>query len=126
MDKKLIRDMGRLNIGGKVPRCPLCHGWMDRKFEPNRGIFIFTCDMPACHIAIRVDDPFVNRWEEAYHKEGKILCMMPSCETALRYFCTSTGFMKVVCPKCGFSQKTAEPDRDKTKPTASEKPGLIQ
>ena len=36
--------MRKFNLGGKAPRCPLCHEWMEKKWEPVRGFFIFACD----------------------------------------------------------------------------------
>ena len=53
----------KFNLGGKAPRCPLCHEWMEKKWEPVRGFFIFACDTDR--IGIRVDDPFVGQWEKA-------------------------------------------------------------
>jgi len=103
-----------LALGGKVPRCPLCHEWMVKKYEPNRGFFIFACDTTgSCKIACRIDDPFIGRWEEALEKEGGILCPRPGCEAFMRLFATGTGFVKSFCPKCRATLSNAQPDRDK-------------
>lgn len=120
--------MAKFNLGGVAPRCPLCGEWMTKKFDSARRIFIFACDTDA--IAIRVDDPFVGRWEQALENVGgKIECPNPACGgTAMRYFATSIGFMKAVCPKCKCSLANTEPDRDKTKPQlyTPDKPQAVQ
>ena len=120
------KSLRRLDLGGKTPVCPLCHKKMERKWEPARGFYIFACDTDF--IAIRVDDPFVGKWDAAYAKTEPILCPNPRCsEVVMRYFATSTGYMKAKCPKCGATIANAEPDRDKTTYHASpEKPGALQ
>lgn len=119
-----------LNLGGKAPRCPLCHEFMDKKFDPTRGFFIFACDtVGSCKIALRVDDPFIGRWDEALHKttEGAgIPCPRPECGRPVRYFATSTGFVKIACPKCKATMSNAEPDRDKNRVTTPDAPGALQ
>jgi phage FluMu protein Com len=123
MDGKEIQEMTTLNLGGKVPRCPLCHEWMDRKLDLQHATFIFKCDTDK--VAIRVDDPFVNRWEEA-NKEG-IPCPRPECERPMRYFATSTGFIKAVCPKCKASMSNGGTRKEGTvETTTPEKPGVVQ
>ena len=109
MDREALPQM-KFNLGIKAPRCPLCFAWMERSFAHLRQIFIFSCHKDR--ISIRVDDPFVGRWEEAAATREKIPCPNPRCdETPMRYFATSTGFMKAVCPKCGAAISNAEPDR---------------
>lgn len=132
-DDRLLKksDFTRLNprLDIKTPRCPLCHDSMVRERREVRGIYVFACNRPICKIVIAVDDPFVNRWEEALEKstEGRgIPCPRPGCETPMRYFATSTGYMKTLCPKCGASVASAEPDRDKDHATTPENPGVIQ
>lgn len=117
------QDFERFRISTtKAPRCPLCHQDMKRQWEPRFGGFhIWRCDgKPGlkflCRIAIRCDDPFVfpkPRWDEAYHNAtagAGILCPMGSCETKMRYFATSAGYMKAACPKCGVSMDNAVKD----------------
>jgi hypothetical protein len=120
MPGKIIR------LTGRVPRCPLCHDMMEKSYVVERRIFVYKCDKDL--VAISCDDPFVNRWDEAHAKAGKIEC--PVCNaTDTRYFCTSTGFMKMKCVKksCGATLSNAEPDRDKKTITATpENPGLLQ
>lgn len=120
----------------KTIRCPLCHADFARKFIPSRkekaevAFFKAMGHMPAtpeeldyvdlmawafmchfCKIAIMCSDPCVGRWEEVYAKGEKILC--PACDTEMRFFCTSTGFMLAQCPvkKCRARIETSAPDR---------------
>lgn len=123
--------MNRFNLGGKIPRCPLCHNWMEKKFVLQRQVFVFKCNPDR--IAICVDDPFVNRWEEALEKSSSkgIPCPRPGCGTKMRYFATRVGFMKAKCPKpkCGATLTTSEPDRLIDTPDtfyAPEAPGAVQ
>lgn len=120
MPGKIIR------LTGRVPRCPLCHEMMEKSYVLERNIFVYKCD--GDRIAIACDDPFVNRWDEALENSGgKIEC--PMCNADMRYFATSTGFMKAVCPKksCGATLSNAEPDRNKKTITAApDAPGLLQ
>lgn len=114
-----LKTFAKLNLGGKAPRCPLCHSWMEKKWEPNRGFFIFACDTPgSCKIAIRVDDPFVGKWDAALEKvEGGVPCPNEQCQRPMRFFCTSADFMKGYCPKCKATISNAAPDRDRAEPT---------
>lgn len=123
--------MNRLNLGGPAPRCPLCHEWMEKKFVPERGVFVFKCDTEK--IAIRVDDPFVGKWEQALHTANPdgIICIRPGCGTKVRYFATSVGFMMTKCPKkgCGTTLKGSEPDRLTDTPDklfSPDAPGTLQ
>lgn len=138
MDPKLPptkRDVVRLNLGDKAPRCPLCvnnerqhEHFMERKFEPNRGFFIFCCD--NYKVAIRVDDPHVGQWEKAQETAGKAPCSVCGADT--RYFSTGAGFAMVACPKrsCGATLRTANPKEDREafghEETTPDKPGLLQ
>ena len=111
--------MKRFSLGGKAPRCPLCHEWMVKKFESNRGFFIWACDTPiSCRVALRVDDPLIGHWDRAFAQveaeSGKIPCPNPrGCDGRVRYFATSAPFSKVYCPKCGATLAMGEPDRFK-------------
>lgn len=118
--------MKGFNLGGKLPRCPLCHEWMEREWVAQRCCFVFACAKDR--VAIRVDDPFVGRWEVALDKTGMIVCPRPGCETKMRYFATSVGFMKAVCPKkgCGATISNSEPDRLKDIVYTPEAPGALQ
>jgi len=89
------------------PRCPLCYGRMELEYDPVRKIKIFSCKRDE--IAINVMDPLVGRWEEK--REEKILCPLPACQTNMRLFFTSVGFMKAKCPRCGAAMKNSNPDR---------------
>lgn len=121
-----------LNLGGKAPRCPLCEGWMEKKFEPARGFFIFACDVDK--IACRVDDPFVGRWDQALESSekatgGRLECPNPGCSGRVRYFATSTGFARIKCAKCGATATMSEPDRKTDTPDkvyTPEAPGVVQ
>ncbi len=120
--ENIHKTLSRLNLGGKAPRCPLCYEWMEKKFDSARGFFIFACHVDR--VACRVDDPFVGRWEG---NREKIACPNPRCdETPMRFFATSTGFVKSVCPKCKASISNAEPDRDKSVEHTPDKPGVLQ
>lgn len=129
--KMTKRELAKFNLGGKVPRCPLCHAWMERMYVPQRECFVFKCDLDR--IAIRVDDPFVGRWEEALEKSNPegITCPRPGCGSKMRYFATSVGFMKAKCPreKCGATLTASEPDRKTDRPDvfySPDKPGVLQ
>lgn len=81
----------------------------------------FFCHL--CRITIACNDPFVGRWDEVYAKAGKEPC--PACGEDMRFFATSTGYIKLQCPmkKCAAAIETGEPDRE----TAGdpEAPGLV-
>lgn len=124
-----------VRLNRKPPRCPLveCRGdfmvlELARKSPLDLGIFVWACHKDR--IAIRMDDPFVGRWDQAAHNSGGVPCPNPNCGgKKMRYFATSTGFVKAVCPKCKAAMTAAEPDRhdlpggdDKT----PEKPGVLQ
>src|SRR3990167_1895916 len=100
-----------INLNTKTPRCPLCLNIMDRKYIVERNMFVFSCDKEK--IAIACDDPLAGRWEQITEK---IEC--PNCNASMRFFCTSTGYMKAICPKksCGATLANSEPDREKPAP----------
>lgn len=100
-----------LRLNKTAPFCPLCEKRMVEKYEELRHIFIYACDTDL--IAIAVDDPFVGKWDAAAEKAGIVEC--PACNANMKFFCTSTGFMKSKCPKkkCGCTMSTAEPERNK-------------
>lgn len=122
----------------KTPFCPLCHKKMVRKWVPQPvkqnpsplyvppppapAIEVFACDTDR--IAIRVGDPFVGLWDKVLEKHGEIPC--PNCNAAMRYFATSTGYMKTKCPKCGTTVAGEEPDRTEHAPHTPDKPGVVQ
>ena len=109
------------------PECPLCK-------KPFTGDVRMLTKPPirlwVCHtdkIAIRQDDPFVGKWDQAHAQSGgKILC--PNCNAEMRYFSTATGFMKAKCPKtvCGCVISNMEPDREEHRIATPEKPSLLQ
>jgi ribosomal protein S27AE len=101
----------------KPPRCPLCHRLMTLEYDPLRKLRVFACRHDE--IAINIMDPLVGRWEEKRVDEVK--CPMPSCETNMRLFFTSVGFLMAKCPKCGAIMKGSNPDRL----TMPEAPGLM-
>ncbi len=118
----------------KAPRCPLCHVLMLREERAKAKCWVFCCRAPEHgYIAIKVDDPFVNRWEEAL-KEEKILCVNPRCPKAplgeMRYFATRTGYMKAACPAdnggCGALLTNGMPDRKKDEVYTPENKGTLQ
>lgn len=140
MDERPIKkhDLKRYNLGPITPpRCPLCYNQMVKKWDSARELFIFTCDTPiSCRIAVRVDDPFVNRWEEALDVSTggeSIPCPNPRCPGApdapMRYFATMVGFMKAYCPRCDAVISNKEPDRKEVSPDkyyAPDAPGSVQ
>lgn len=117
----------------KAPRCPLCHDLMTREKRnpPSGPCFVFHC--AGLHakdqhkfISIKVNDPFVDRWDAAL-KDEKINCVNPRCSKhgdtswSMRYFATRTGYMQALCPPsvggCGAAIHNGLPDRkpdDKT------------
>ena len=124
--------MGIIRLNEKAPHCPLCirnenaaEHFMDRDFSAIKGFAIYSC--PRYKVAIRTDDPFVNKWEQALELTGKIEC--PNCNAGMRYFATSTGYMKAVCPKksCGATLGSAEKDREVGVTVGTpDKPGDLQ
>jgi hypothetical protein len=111
-----------IRMDERAPRCPLCLEFMVKRFHAARMMFIWDCARDK--VGIAVNDPFVNRWEEAYAKTEKILCPVPGCEAPMRFFATSTGYMKAKCPKpkCGACMEGGEPDRPKDE--ALDVPGI--
>lgn len=99
------------SLNSRAPRCPLCHGFFEKEYVPERRMLVWACHKDR--IAINVHDPFVGRWDQALANQdgGKIEC--PACNADMRFFCTSTGFMKALCPKrsCGAAMTNSEPDR---------------
>lgn len=115
------------SAGEKIPRCPLCHEFFEKMYDGIRKIFVYACHNDK--VAIACGDPFVGRWDQALENSGgKIEC--PACNAEMRYFATSTGFMKAKCPKkgCGATVGNAEPDRDKKQIVIAtpETPGVLQ
>jgi len=113
----MSRKILRLSDLKKKPRCPLCHKWMEKNYDPARNLEVWSCHTDR--ISVRTNDPVVGKWEEAYEKIEKIKC--PFCETIMRFFCTSVGYMKAKCPKpkCSTAMevKGAPPEIPKSKPT---------
>lgn len=89
-------------------RCPLCREFFEKMYDGIRKIFVYVCHTDKVGIACA--DPFVGRWDEGL-KGDKIEC--PACNADMRFFCTSTGYVKAKCPKpkCGATLGTASPDR---------------
>lgn len=122
--------LGLVNLGGKVPTCPLCLNKMVRAYEASRHIYVYACHIDK--VAIHVNDPFVNNWDQAYENAMKsrgVKIECPVCNAEMRYFATSTGFMKAKCPKkgCGATVHTSEPDRRASdSKTTPGKPGVVQ
>ena len=90
----------------KLPWCPLCQKKMEKKFIFERNKWVYCCFRTLmCHIAIAIDDPFVGKWEQLNELNGHVPCPRGGCGENMRYFSTSTGAMKAVCPRktCGAS-----------------------
>lgn len=122
--------MGKIiRLNDSAVRCPLCHEFFVKKYDPTRNIFILACDTPlTCKIAIALSDPMIGKWDMAHAAAGKVPCVICD-DTNTRYFCTSTGFVKMVCIKkgCGATMSNALPDRDKKTIVATpEKPSTLQ
>ena len=115
MTGKIIR------LGSKLPTCPLCHKLMEKEYILLRNMFVFAC--AEDRIAIACDDPMVGKWDAAHEKAGKITCVV--CDTVVRFFATSIGYMKVKCPKkkCGATMSNSEPDRIKPAPSTATEEG---
>lgn len=112
-----------IRLNQKAPSCPLCRDnknahehFMEREYILLRNLFVYKCD--TYMVAIACDDKMVGRWDAALEASGKIEC--PACNADMRFFSTSTGFVKGVCPKkgCGATMSNAEPDRPKVDPLA--------
>jgi hypothetical protein len=111
----------------KPIRCPLCRAVFDVKYLPLRD------HAPAlfchfCQIVIMANDPFVDRWEEAYSKGEKVYC--PACEyrgdkQEMRFFATATGYVQFKCPrkKCQAKMESMAPDRKKDEKLLLDKEG---
>ena len=95
------------NLMKAPPRCPLCGTPMSVEFDSIRNIKVFACHKER--IAVAVTDPLVGRWEEK--REDVVPC--PMCDTNMKLFFTSTGFLMAKCPrkKCGAIVKSSNVDR---------------
>lgn len=124
----------------KTPRCPLCHETMlrEKRNPPSGPCFVFHCPGNATEdvhkfISIKVNDPFVGRWEEAL-KDEKILCVNPRCskfpDGEMRYFATRTGYMQALCAPsiggCGAGMHNGLPDRKQDEVFTPENKGTLQ
>lgn len=90
----------------KPPQCPLCLRDMVHGYEDIRKKYVFACHV--CRIMIEQSDPLVDKWKD---KKDPVPC--PNCDSDMRVFFTSTGYMKAVCPKkktCGCAVVRWEPD----------------
>lgn len=105
-----------IRLNSTLPSCPLCRDnknalehLMEREYVIQRNMFVYKCD--TFRVAIAVDDPMVGKWDAALAKSGAVEC--PNCNADMRFFATSIGFMKCVCPKksCGATLSNSEPDR---------------
>lgn len=107
-------------------RCPLCHDFFVKKYDDARRVFILACDNEK--IAIRCDDPFVNRWEEAKSRVDPHDLDCPNCNATMRFFATSTGYMRMICPKksCKMGMEVKEIDRETPITEGEGTKGLIQ
>jgi hypothetical protein len=115
------------NLNARPVRCPLCHGFLERHFDKVRAMFVLICEIDK--IGIAAGDPFVGKWEQAYEKLGedeKLRC--PQDDSVMRFFCTSTGYMKFKCAKkkCGVAMALSEPDRDKATNLGTSTKGLLE
>jgi len=117
----------KFNLTDVAPRCPLCEKHFEIMFHPVKKFFCYVC--PNCRIGIKADDPHVGQWEKILAKVGPIPC--PFCDANMRYFSTSTGYMKARCPKkkCRGEMAAGEPDRQPGTDyyhTTPDKPGVVQ
>lgn len=115
------RDFQRFNPGAREPWCPLCYKnanatehRMEKHYVLSRGVIVFKCD--HYRVAIRVDDPFVGKWDYVLSRmepEDRPKCPRPTCQAEMRYFATSVGYMKAVCPVkgCGATVAAGEAER---------------
>ncbi len=122
-----MKDLARIFRGSdKSVRCPLCHGFFDKRYDEARRVFVLLCERDK--IGIRCDDPFVGTWDQAYAAGEKIMCH--ACNSEMRYFATSKGFIKTKCPKpkCAATQTLSEVQADQDVPTetAPDAPGELQ
>lgn len=101
--------MVAINIVGKNnPECPLCNKQFSRLWA--NGIEYYHCKRDS--IAIKVNDPMVNHWNNNKDPENniEIPCVNLKCKSKMNIFCRSDGYMKAVCsnPKCRSEVETYE------------------
>ena len=140
--RQIMSDAPDPRLEIKAPACPLCHVVMTREVRtPKSGrCYVFACNGQRTEkdrhkaIVIRVNDPFVDRWDAAL-KDEKVLCPNPRCPKAphgeMRYFATRTGYMQALCPTsaggCGAAVHNGNPDRkDEDKTYTPDERGPIQ
>ena len=113
-----------VRLNESAVRCPLCHEFFVKKYDSKSNQFILACDSPmTCGIAIAIGDPFIGLWDKALERSAeKIECVRCNANMT-RYFCTATGFIKVVCVRKKMGKlsvgytfcsavSNAEPDRE--------------
>lgn len=88
----------------KPPICPLCLKRFIRISQGSIVYYICLIDM----ISIKKDDPFVDKWHEYKTSGEDISPECPNCDTLMRWFGRSDGFMKTKCPKCKMTIATGE------------------
>ncbi len=107
-------------------RCPLCHEFLEKSYDDARRVFILHCRKD--NVGIRCDDPLAGRWEEARSRVDPADLECPNCNAAMRFFATSVGHMKMVCPKktCRAAMEFKEVDRETVDTPGEGTKGLIQ
>jgi hypothetical protein len=102
------RGKGLHRLDDSKVRCPLCHVHMEERWDQHRKMRVLVCHNDR--VAIAKSDPFVGKWEEGL-KGDKVPC--PACDGPMRFFCTSTGYVKARCTAkgCGAEIASAQPDR---------------
>lgn len=101
----------KIKLNEKPVQCPLCRGWFVSKWNPVRKMLFLFCHFDA--IAVAANDPFVGRWDEFYALSGdEMKCL--GCDTKMRFFATSTGYVQFRCPakKCRAKIERTAPDRE--------------
>lgn len=86
--------------------CPLCLDKWTIFEEPGpEGKVFFTCVKPKCMISIWVRDPMLGRWVKTQSEKCAV------CGNMMRLFFDSSGYIKMVCPKCGCSIENVDNDK---------------
>lgn len=81
------------------PNCPLCLKPFERLEQ--EGMVAFRCERDG--IWINAKDPIFGKWHGvAKDPKMKQYIRCQHCFADMRFFGRSDGYMKTVCPKCGY------------------------
>lgn len=105
-----------------LEHCPLCKEKWHIYEEPGKlGKVYFFCPKPSCMVSIWIRDPMLGRWCNV-EEEPCPMCQ----ELHTRLFFRSDQYLKVMCPKCGWSMENVDPDKHAELMKKEEAMGLRQ